>query len=73
MKNLDIISLVVYLLNKIQTALINIVQIILSFLITIKFNVTMCMNLIEEQSIRNCTLFIVVEKELRNACVFLLI
>lgn len=69
MKNLDIISLVVYLLNKIQTALINIVQIILSFLITIKFNVTMCMNLIEEQSIRNCTLFIVVEKELRNACV----
>lgn len=73
MKNLDIISLVVYLLNKIQTALINIVQIILSFLITIKFNVTMCMNLIEEQSVRNCTLFIVVEKELRNACVFLLI
>lgn len=69
MKNLDIISLVVYLLNKIQTALINIVQIILSFLITIKFNVTMCMNLIEEQSIRNCTLFIVEEKELRNACV----
>lgn len=69
MKNLDIISLVVYLLNKIQTALINIVQIILSFLITIKFNVTMCMNLIEEQSTRNCTLFIVVEKELRNACV----
>lgn len=69
MKNLDIISLVVYLLNKIQTALINIEQIILSFLITIKFNVTMCMNLIEEQSIRNCTLFIVVEKELRNACV----
>lgn len=69
MKNLDIISLVVYLLNKIQTALINIVQIILSFLIIIKFNVAMCMNLIEEQSIRNCTLFIVVEKELRNACV----
>jgi len=50
-------------------ALINILQIIVSFLITVKFNVTMCMNLIEEPPIRNCTLCIVVEKELRNACV----